>query len=114
MSRLSKLQIYSIRWLNSEGQSIQKIASDLELTENQVLSTIEKYGVSKTKESDKNIKDKTSKVVGSKEKTTPATPEKKSSGVAIMTKEVSMQNDAIKDKVKSNHRYNDSCIYRQK
>jgi hypothetical protein len=109
MSRLNKLQIYSIRWLHSQNKSAQNIAEELELTEKQVANAIEKFGIT----NDANIKTTTSKA--SKNLMISETLNKKSKNVSIMTKEASMQNDALASKHKSQINTNHSkYIFRPK
>lgn len=109
MSRLNKLQIYSIRWLHSQNKSSQHIAEELGLTEKQVANAIEKFGTT----NDANIKTATSKI--SKNLMISETSNKKSKNVSIMTKEASMQNDALTAKHKSQNNPNSSkYIFRPK
>lgn len=109
MSRLNKLQIYSIRWLHSQNKDTKFIANDLELTEKQVSSAIEKFGTN----NDTKLKTSTSKV--SKNLMISETSNKKSKNVSIMTKEASMQNDAIisKHNKQTNNAHN-KYIFRPK
>jgi hypothetical protein len=109
MSRLNKLQIYSIRWLHSQNKDSKFIANDLELTEKQVTNAIEKFGTN----SDTKLKTATSKV--SKNLMISETSNKKSKNVSIMTKEASMQNDAVisKHNKQTNNAHN-KYIFRPK
>lgn len=109
MARLNKLQIYSIRWLNSQHKDIKFIANDLKLTEKQVSDTIEKYG---TIQSEKNIKTKQSSA--SKKLMISETSGKRSPNVSIMTKEASMHNDTIKKNINTKNELNEKYIFRPK
>jgi hypothetical protein len=101
MSRLNKAQIYAIRWLASENKGSADIASELSITEDQVIKTMEKY--SKTQEDKNAIKTKKSSVASkSKELMIRHTSSKKNNNVSIMTKEASQLNDDIKKKMKFN------------
>lgn len=110
MARLSKTQIYSIRWLSSQNKDAKFIANDLKMTEKQVVDTLEKYG---TSQSELNIKTKQSTV--SKKLMISETSSKRSPTVAIMTKEASMHNDAnIKKNANNKDKLNEKYIFRPK
>lgn len=103
MSRLNKTQIYAIRWLASENKRSSEIASELSITEDQVIKTMEKYA--KTQEDKESIKTKKSSVAStpkSKELMIRHTSSKKNNNVSIMTKEASQLNDDIKKQIKFN------------
>lgn len=109
MSRLNKLQIYSIRWLHSQDKDAKYIANDLELTEKQVSNAIEKFGIN----NEAKLKTATSKA--SKNLMISETSSKKSRNVSIMTKEASMQNDAVISKHnKQANNANNKYIFRPK
>lgn len=109
MSRLNKLQIYSIRWLHSQDKDISYIANDLELTEKQVSSAIEKFGIN----NEAKLKTSTSKA--SKSLMISETSSKKSKNVSIMTKEASMRNDStISKHNKQANNANSKYIFRPK
>jgi len=106
MARLNKLQIYSIRWLNSQNMSNVKIAEELDLNIEQVNKTIEKCTV-------------VSKEPGINTATEPAnnpmitkTAGKGTNNVAIMTKEASSQHDNFKSK--STNKVSNNAIFRPK
>lgn len=109
MSRLNKLQIYSIRWLHSQDKDAKYIANDLELTEKQVSNAIEKFGIN----NETKLKTATSKA--SKNLMISETSSKKSKNVSIMTKEASMKNDAVISKHnKQTNNANSKYIFRPK
>lgn len=94
MAKVNQTQIYAIRWLNYEGKTVEFIATELDLTEKQVLNIIEKYSSTKTAETDK-VKTVTSSIK-SKDLMITKTAAKNHNSVAIMTKEASELNDAMK------------------
>jgi transcriptional antiterminator len=97
MARTSKLHQYAIYWLNSQGSSIDSIATELDLTDKQVAKVLEKNNsVNETN----NIKTNSSPVnsikTSSKDLMIRHTSAKKNNSVAIMTKEASEVNDQAK------------------
>lgn len=109
MSRLNKLQIYSIRWLNSQNKNIDFIVNDLKLTKKQVIDTIEKFS---SPNSSNNIQTKTSKT--SRDLMISETSNKKSKNVSIMTKEASMQNDMASKNLSAPKNDTSKYIFRPK
>lgn len=107
MSKINKTQIYAIRWLASQGTSQEKIASELDLNIEQVLSTIEKYGAhQETSVETKKSPAKVSSMINE-------TSGKKTKNVAIMTKEASEQHDAMRHKTQPKNN-NQNAIFRPK
>jgi hypothetical protein len=99
MAKLSKLHIYSIQWLNSQGHSIDQISDELDISSKQVSSALEKVASVGDKAS---IPVTTSKVGNYPNLMINQTSAKKSKSVAIMTKEASEQHDAARSKLVSN------------
>lgn len=96
MPRLTKTEIYAIKWLNSQGKNSQEIAEELTLSDKQVQNVVEKNHVS-TKQ--KTIKDATAKAGNKttvKDLMITKTSNKNINSVAIMTKEASEVGDASK------------------
>lgn len=94
MARLSKTEIYAIRWLNSQGKNIIQIADELKLTEKQVQNTVEKNHVSNKETTIKNATEKANKKNTVTDLIITKTSNKKINSVAIMTKEASEVADA--------------------
>ena len=99
MSRLSKTQIYAIRWLESQKSTVPQIAKELKLKDSQIASTISRnkkeIEVEKEKPSSA-IKTKTSSTSHSKNLMITNTSSKQMKNVAIMTAEASQYNDATR------------------
>jgi hypothetical protein len=97
MSRLSKTQIYAIKWLDYQNFAAIKIADELKLTLKQVSTVLEKQ--SKTGEENK-IETKSSPVSSNKPKNfmVNQTAVKKTNSVSIMTKEASAIHDELQKK----------------
>lgn len=85
MSRLTKVEVYAIRWLNSQNFTNEKIASELDLNVEQVKKTVEKYSSTGDQ---KKVPVKTSPV-----NIINTTSGKGIKGVSIMTKEGSEVGD---------------------
>ena len=118
MSRLNKVQIYAIRWLNSQGKNPNEIATELSLSENQISKTLEKYGASLDANQDKPIKTVSEPVAAKpKSKTQDLmirhTSAKKTNNVSIMTKEASALNDELK-RNQASHPRTEQNIFRPK
>jgi len=95
MPRLTKTEIYAIRWLNSQGKNLQEICEELKLLEKQVQSTLEKNHVSTDKKTNiKNATEKANKKTSVSDLMITKTSNKKISSVSIMTKEASEVSDA--------------------
>lgn len=114
MSRLSKTEIYAIRWLDYQDFSSLEIATELKLNEKQVTKTLEKVaGVNKPGK----IKTATEPVAKQKHNLfIMESQNKKNRGVAIMTKEASEKADSSRNETtnKSASRRNADIIYRPK
>ena len=101
MARLSNVQIYAIRWLHSQNTTLDKIVSELDLTEKQILNTLEKFAEAKTEATDQEIRTASEQVSAEK---TPnpknlmitQTSGKKTPSVAIMTQAASELADEMK------------------
>lgn len=93
MARLTKSEVYAIRWLSSQGKNIEQIAAELKLSDQQVKRTVEKTHVtSKTKNTVKTATEKTNSKA--KDLIITKTAGKNINSVAIMTKEASEVSDA--------------------
>ena len=110
MARLSKLQIYSIKWLNSQGKNIDEIANELnlKLTTKQMEKII----------TPAIIKEEPVAVVptiGVKDLMITSTSGKNNNTIAIMTKDASAAADHARTSSSSDPRsLNKNSIYRQK
>lgn len=93
MSRLTKEQTYSIRWLSSQGVEPIEIATELSITEKQVQKVLEKNTSSSD---DPKIKTAKSPVSKSHDMMIRHTSSKNTNNVSIMTKEASQYNDGVK------------------
>jgi len=85
MARLNKTQIYAISWLNHQGYSNEKIASELGLNTEQVVKALEKATKASSKKS-VSVKTQPVNIINK-------TAGKGIGGVAIMTKEGSESGD---------------------
>lgn len=86
MARLNKTQTYAIRWLNHQGHTTEKIASELGLNTEQVTKALEK---STQASAEKSVPIKTQPV-----NIINKTAGKGIGGVSIMTPEASAAGDA--------------------
>lgn len=98
MARMSKLHQYAIYWLNSQGGTVDTIASELGLEVKQVSKALEK---SNDTNSNNDIQTTSGPVteapkISSKDLMIRHTAAKKNNSVAIMTKEASEINDHAK------------------
>lgn len=109
MARLGKIQIYAIRWLNSQGKTSEAIADELNLSENQVKKTLEQN--SSTNNNNANIKTAKSPANKVQNLMITETSNKKTKNVAIMTKEASELNDQLKNQ-SSIHPMTEKAIFR--
>jgi len=107
---LNKTQIYAIRWLNSQNKTIKEISDELDITENQIQKTLEKYSSTKTENSN-TIKDAKSPVSRSQNLMIRETSGKKTNNVAIMTREASEVNDHFKNNIVT-HPTTEKAIFR--
>lgn len=113
MSRLNKLQIYAIQWLNSQNKKPEDIAQDLDLKIDTVLKTLEKYNTNNISNS---IKTTNEPVIDKKKNRNlliNETSGKKNKSVSIMTKEASEYHDSVRNKVSTNPK-TDKFIFRSK
>jgi hypothetical protein len=105
MSKLNKLQIYSIRWLSSQNYTNEKIAEELDLNIDQIAKTIEKY--SKASENPSIV---TKKAPVNNPMITK-TSGKGTNSVAIMTPEASSLHDSMRS---GTNKTTDKSIFRPK
>jgi hypothetical protein len=101
MARLSNVQIYAIRWLHSQNTTLDKIVSELDLTEKQILNTLEKFAEAKTEATDQEIRTASEQVSAEKTPNPKSlmitqTSGKKTPSVAIMTQAASELADEMK------------------
>lgn len=110
--KITKSLGYAIQWLNSCGKSPSDIALELKLTQDQVLSYIEKHHT-QTNSSKIETKSSQVKATTSKDLMIRHTRDKKNNSVSIMTPEASMMNDELKKKTPSQQTTRSSnCIFR--
>ena len=106
--KISKSNTYAINWLVSQNKSVQDIASELKLSEDQIIKYLEKHQVADSQKLP--IK---SGPIKSKELMIRHTRDKKTNNVAIMTKEASEVNDELKRKsINNNIGKNQECIFK--
>jgi hypothetical protein len=104
MSRINKTTIYAIKWLHSQGHTIEFIEQELSVSKKQIEShTIE---LVKTEE--------TQAPITSKNLMITHTSGKKTNNVAIMTGEASMLNDHVKKNQQPSVSKNQTGIFRPK
>jgi hypothetical protein len=94
MSKLSKIQIYAMRWLNGINKSSLEISDELSIPENQVIKTLEKLGTSQADKAA--IQTKSSSAAQPIDLMIRHTAGKKTNNVSIMTQEASQLHDSIK------------------
>jgi hypothetical protein len=99
MTKINKTQTYAIRWLHSEKKTPSEIANELDLKEEDINKTIEKFGISQESTNIKTAKSSSSK---SKNLMINETSAKKNNHVSIMTKEASEYNDSVRAKNQTN------------
>lgn len=95
MSKLNKIQIYAIRWLNSQNHTSEKIAEELKLNIEQVNQTIEKHSKASDEPSITTKKAPVNNPMITK------TSGKGTNNVAIMTQEASSLHDSMKPSLRS-------------
>lgn len=107
MARLSNVQIYAIRWLHSQNTPLDKIVSELDLTEKQILNTLEKFAETKTEVTKQEIKTASEPVSASsvtpKNLMITQTSGKQTQSVAIMTQAASQLADEMKKNMAPHH-----------
>lgn len=108
MARLNNIQIYAIRWLHSQNTPLEKIISELDLTEKQILNTLEKFTETKTEVTKQEIKTASEPVSASslsnpKNLMITQTSSKQTNSVAIMTQAASQLADEMKKNMAPHH-----------
>lgn len=95
MARLSKTQIYAIRWLDHQKKNTLEISKELKIEEPKIISALEK---NQTINSKNNIKTASSSS-GNRAKNLMITQTsgKKNNSVAVMTKEASALGDSTRN-----------------
>jgi hypothetical protein len=113
MAKLTKTEMYAIRWLNHEGVNSAKIAEELSLLENDVIKTIEKNSRSKKEDEEDKIKTgKSSTASRSQNLMIRETSAKKTNNVSIMTGAASMMNDELMKSVQAHNPNTEKNIFR--
>lgn len=108
--RINKITGYAIRWLNKEGNSVDEIANELDLSVKQVSNFLEKHNDQNTSKLAV-----TSAPITSPDLMIRHTRDKKINNVAVMTREASMMNDEARKKTPNQiSTRNANCIYRPK
>ena len=110
MARLSKLQIYSIKWLNSQGKNIDEIANELnlKLTTKQMEKIIPPSVIKEEQVA-------VVPTIGVKDLMITSTSGKNNNTIAIMTKDASAAADHARTSSSQDPRsLNKNSIYRQK
>jgi hypothetical protein len=95
MSKVNKIQIYAIRWLNSQNYTNDKIAEELKLNIEQVNQTVEKYSKASDEPSITTKKAPVNNPMITK------TSGKGTNNVAIMTQEASSLHDSMRSSSRS-------------
>lgn len=107
--KMTKNLKYAISWLYSQGNSVEQIAEELKLDNEQVAAHIEK---NHPQVAPAQIPTTTSPVSNkSKDLMIRHTRDKKSNTVSIMTKEASEVHDSLRPKLNCGNK-NDDCIFR--
>lgn len=107
--KITKNISYAINWLLSQNKTPIEISEELNLTEKQVISYIEKNNTPKAD----NLAVKSSKVKSkSKDLMIRHTSNKKVNNVAIMTKEASEVNDELKKRFNTTSNRNSNHIFK--
>lgn len=110
MARLTKTQKYAIQWLNSNGHTNTDIASELDISEKQVSSVLEKNTGTGENQKVPIAKSKAGQIPNLMITETAA---KRNKGVAIMTREASEVHDAARSKL-TNTKKSQEGIFRPK
>lgn len=93
MSRVSKLETYSVQWLAQKGHDVAFISKELKLSEEKVTEILEK---SENVSNENKIKTASDPVKGSdKSLMINETSVKKTKSVSIMTEAASQRNDEV-------------------
>lgn len=107
--KITKNISYAINWLLSQNKTPIEISEELNLTEKQVISYIEKNNTTKADD----LAVKSSKVKSkSKDLMIRHTSNKKVNNVAIMTKEASEVNDELKKRFNTTSNRNSNHIFK--
>jgi glycogen synthase len=113
MAKLTKTEIYAIRWLDYDGLKSDKIAEELNLPENEVIKTIEKHSRTKKEETNEKVRTTKSSAAGrSQNLMIRETSSKKINSVSIMTGEASMMNDELMKRVSAHNPNTEKNIFR--
>ena len=112
MSKLTKTEIYAIRWLSFEGLSSNKIAEELKLPENDVIKAIEKHSRTKKDDTEEKVRTTKSSAGRSQNLMIRETSGKKLNSVSIMTGEASMMNDELMKNAKAHNPNTEKNIFR--
>lgn len=107
--KITKQLGYAINWLVSQDKTILEISEELNLTEKQITSYIEKNNL--TKSEPLAVKSQPTKLK-SKELMIRHTSNKKTNNVAIMTKEASQVNDEFKKQIVTKSNRNANYIFK--
>lgn len=107
--KITKQLGYAINWLVSQNHTIDHICSELNLTQKQVTTYVEKHNLANTKPLA--IKSESTQLK-SKELMIRHTSNKKTNNVAIMTKEASEINDEFKKQINTKPNRNANCIFK--
>lgn len=95
MSKLSKIETYAALWLSYTGMDIPSISKELKITEQSVISILEKNNKTNTNNKIKNGSAPTTKKNQNKSLMINETTSKKNKSVSVMTEAASQQNDEI-------------------
>jgi hypothetical protein len=97
MARISKTQTYAILWLNSQSYDNSYIEKELNVTNKQIETVLDKIKTTEEPEPTNSIKTSSSPVGQSRSKNLMITESaSRTRSVAIMTKEASELNDVLK------------------
>lgn len=107
--KITKQLGYAINWLISQNKTIPEISEELNLTEKQITSYVEKNNL--TKSEPLAVKSQSTKLK-SKELMIRHTSGKKTNNVAIMTKEASEVNDEFRKQMVTKPTRNSDCIFK--
>jgi orotate phosphoribosyltransferase-like protein len=113
MAKLTKTEMYAIRWLDYDGFKSNQIAEELNLPENDIIKTIEKHSRTKKEETEEKVRTTKSSSAGrSQNLMIRETSAKKINSVSIMTGEASMMNDELMKKVSAYNPNTEKNIFR--
>lgn len=107
--KITKQISYAINWLISQNKTIKEISEELNITEKQIITYMEKNNITQADR----LAIKSSKAQSkSKDLMIRHTSHKKVNNVAIMTKEASEVNDELKKKLNNQSNRNSNCIFK--